>query len=83
MINSSAAGQYYMNNNATVTTISMMGTYVKAAGTTTVGTSISQFTHTDNRLTYTGAFSGVYSILSTCTVTGTNNDNLAIRVAVN
>lgn len=43
----------YMNDNVTVTVITTINTPVKVLGTTTAG-DLADFTHTSNRLTYTG-----------------------------
>ena len=47
-----ARGSFSMGT-AAATTISVAGTYYKAAGTTTAGR-LHNFTHADNKLTYTG-----------------------------
>lgn len=53
--NSAEIGSYTMINNATVTVISVSGTAVKILGTTTANPINQKFSHTNNRLTYTGA----------------------------
>jgi hypothetical protein len=48
-------GHMTLSANSTATTISSIGTYTKIAGTTTVGSLNTNFTHTSGRLTYTGS----------------------------
>lgn len=57
--NTSTIGFLSMTNNATAT-IQTSPTWTKALGTTTASSVNSKFTHTDNRLTYTGAFTNTY-----------------------
>ena len=72
--NTSFLSSYYMNDNATVTTISTIDTPVKVAGTT-IAVSINQkFTHTNNRLTYTGAIEKSFKIIGVSSfISGNNN----------
>jgi len=81
--NSGNIGQYYMTGNATATTIGSINVFVKAAGTTTAGSFIEKFTHTDNRLTYNGAFTGFYKVTAIVTLTSGNNNVVQLRVGVN
>lgn len=81
--NSANIGQYYMQNSATSTTISIVGTFVKVAGTTTPGVYIEKFTHTNNRLTYVGVLIGYFRISGVVTFTSGNNNVIALRVAKN
>lgn len=53
-------GTYYVSSSA-ATTISNTTAHFKVAGTTTAGP-LSQFTHTDNRLTYTGTPTQVFHV---------------------
>lgn len=72
--NTSANAQMYMVNNATATTVSATNTYYKIAGTTTADADNSKFTHSNNRLTYTGAISRRFLIQPTLSFTsGSNN----------
>jgi hypothetical protein len=82
--NTSVIAQYYMQNNATSTTISVSGTYYKVAGTTTANTAINQkFTHSDNRLTYAGALTRNFKVTASISGSSGNNQNLKFRVAKN
>jgi hypothetical protein len=81
--NSANIGQYYMQSNATSTTIGVSGTFVKIAGTTTSGAFVEKFTHTNNRLTYVGAFTGYFKVSGVATFTSGNNNVIEIRVAKN
>lgn len=83
--NTSTKGYMYMLNNATDTTIgvSNVNVWVKASGTTTAGTN-SKFTHTTNRLTYNGAFSGSFLVtINATTRSASANQSISIGVAKN
>lgn len=81
--NTATVGNYYMRENATVTTISAVDTPVKVAGTTT-GNAINQkFTHSDNRLTYTGALTRDIQVSAVASFTGGNNKLIGLYIAKN
>tara|TARA_R110000782_G_scaffold234909_4_gene320970 strand:+ start:1087 stop:2475 length:1389 start_codon:yes stop_codon:yes gene_type:complete len=71
--NSSEVSSYYMNGNATATTITTVGTPVKVEGATTSAPITQKFTNTDNRATYNGALSRVFKITVTSTLSSGNN----------
>lgn len=72
--NTSANGQMYMHGNATATTVAATNTYYKVAGATTAGPDNSKFTHTNNRMTYSGAIKRRFLVVSTLSfVAGTND----------
>jgi len=84
--NTSTRGFMYMVNNTTDTTIGLtnVNVWVKAAGTTTEGTNNSKFTHTSNRLTYSGAFSTSFLINANANVrSGSPSQVLSIGIAKN
>ena len=62
IINSAANGQLYMQNNATATTVSVVSTFYKVAGTTTASADNSKFSHSNNRLTCDATISRKYLI---------------------
>ncbi|KKN87429.1 hypothetical protein LCGC14_0258840 [marine sediment metagenome] len=64
------------------TNIATGGTYVKTAGTTSPGTE-RDFTHTDNRLTYTGTETRLFAVIVAVSMTSSNNVTTHWRVAVN
>ena len=72
-----------MTNNATVTTISVTNTPVKALGTTTANTINQKFTHTDNRLTYVGALIRDFQVTATVSLSSGNNNVIGVYVAKN
>ena len=83
--NTSTKGFMYMINNGTDTSIgvSNVNVWVKASGTTTSGTN-SKFTHTTNRLTYNGAFTGSFLVtLNATTRSASANQSISIGVAKN
>ena len=83
VINTAEFSNYFMFNNATVTTIASSGVAVKIAGTTT-GNAINQkFTHTDNRATYIGAITRDFQISATASFTTGNNQIIGLYIAKN
>lgn len=80
--NSSTIGQYYMTNNATATTNPGLGIFAKIAGTTTVD-AIERFTHTNNRLTYTGMQTQRFLVFVLASITTNSGNEVAVRVAKN
>jgi hypothetical protein len=84
--NTSTRGFYYMVNNTTDTPIGVpnVNTWVKALGTTTADSNNSKFTHTNNRLTYTGAFNTSFLVsVNTAVRAGASNQNISIGIAKN
>lgn len=72
--NSNSIGQMYMSGNATTTTIANTTDYVKVAGTTTANALNQKFSHSNNKLTYTGALTNSFEVICTLSATaGTNN----------
>ncbi len=86
IINSSNIGHYYMQNNATSTTITTQNTFVKAAGTTVVGNGNSSkwTTATTNRLTYAGTISTEFVMTVVGSVqSAANNSTIGVGIAQN
>lgn len=81
--NSSSSGHLYMQANATATVIAATGTPVKVAGTTTEGPSTVKFSHTDNRLTYTGALVRRFRVTAICSFSSGANNQVGTYVAKN
>lgn len=82
--NSASTGLMTMQGNATATTITTQGVAVKAAGTTTFQSSVSQrFSHTDNRLTYTGAITRRFKVSIVASMLASNNTQLGSYIAKN
>jgi len=81
--NSSEISQYYMNNNATVTSIGSVGVPVKIAGTTTSAAITSKFTNTDNRATYIGSQTKIFKITATLSVSSGNGHQVGVYIAKN
>jgi len=84
--NTSTRGFYYMVNNTTDTPIGVpnVNVWVKALGTTTADSNNSKFTHTNNRLTYTGAFNTSFLVsVNTAVRSGASNQNISIGIAKN
>lgn len=72
--NTSANGQLYMQNNAVATTVAVVDTFYKIAGTTTPSDDNSKFSHTNNRLTCTATISRKYLIQANLTFTAGNHN---------
>lgn len=83
--NSGNIGQYYMQGNATATTITVAGTFYKAAGTTSTGTYVEKFdvTTTSNKAVYGGSLVGFYKVTVVASMLSANNKVLAVRIAKN
>jgi len=83
IINTAAIGNYYMSNNATVTTISASATPVKILGTTTANAINQKLSHTDNRLTYDGELIKSFQITAIASFISGNNRKIGLYVAKN
>lgn len=76
-----AYGSMYVSS-AAETTISGVDTPTKAAGTTTAGVKLRDFTHANNRLTYTGVPTRAFIISLSATITSaSSNQSLAFHIA--
>lgn len=81
--NTSEIGNYFMSLNATETVISVIDEAVKIAGTTTANTVNQKFSHSNNRLTYTGGLIRDFQISATATLNSGNNNVIGLYVAKN
>ena len=82
--NSAAISSYYMNGNATATTIAVVSTPVKAVGTTTSATITQLFTNsTTNRATYNGALTRDFKVSAVMSVESGNNNVIGLYIAKN
>ena len=82
--NSAAITGYYMQGNATATTISGTGTPTKVAGTTTESSISQKFTvTTTNRATYSGAISRDFKVTVVCSIASGNGHQIGVYVAKN
>jgi hypothetical protein len=83
VLNTSAIGNYYMSNNATVTTITTSGVPVKVLGTTTANAINQKLSHSNNRLTYKGELIKNFQISAVASFTSGNNRLIGLYVAKN
>lgn len=83
ILNSREISNYYMNDNATATTIGASNTPTKASGTTTSNPITQKFTNTDNRATYVGATQRTLKVQATCSVVSGNNHQIGVYIALN
>lgn len=81
--NSASISSYYMNGNAVATMIAVIGTAVKAAGTTTSAAISQRFTNTANRATYDGAIQRDFKVSAVMSVESGNNNVIGIYIAKN
>jgi len=81
--NTAEISQYYMNGNATTTTISSIGVAVKVAGTTTSSSITQKFTNTDNRATYIGSLTRFFKVTASLSVESGNNNQIGVYIAKN
>ena len=81
--NSEEISQYYMNGNATATTIASVGVSVKVAGTTTSSSVTQKFTNTDNRATYIGSLTRFFKVTATLSLESGNNNQVGCYIAKN
>jgi len=83
--NSAEIGQAYFTNNATQNPIATTGVFEKILGTTTASPVNDKFSHTSNRLTYTGAITRDFVVTASCSANSvtTNVVTILVRVAKN
>lgn len=83
--NSANIGQMYFVNNATQNPITTQSVFEKILGTTTASASNLKFSHTNNRLTYTGGLTREFIITASCSANSvvTNNVVILLRIAKN
>lgn len=83
IVNSSAIAQMHFNNNATVTVVGAANNFVKVNGATTPNAINQKFTHTNNRLTYSGGINRSFKIGAVCSVSANNGNVISVRIAKN
>lgn len=85
IVNSSEIGQMYYNNNTVQNAIATQNVFEKIQGVTTASTINQKFSHTDNRLTYTGGLNRSFKVTGFCSAQSiqTNATTILIRIAKN
>lgn len=83
--NTSEVGQMYFINNATQNAIATQAVFEKIEGTTTASAQNEKFSHTNNRLTYTGGITREFVITASCSAQAvqTNATTITVRIAKN
>jgi len=84
--NTTTRGFYYMVNNTTDTPIGVpnVNVWKKALGTTTADSNNSKFSHSNNQLTYSGAFNTSFLVTVNVAVRASaSNQNISIGIAKN
>ena len=75
--------ELYMTNNSTDTVITTVSTFVKIEGATTQGFASADFTHANNKLTYTGTKTKKFKVnVTTTTVRATGSGDKLGRFAI-
>lgn len=83
VVNTGNIAHYFMNANATATTVAVQGTYYKVAGTTSAGPFTEKFTLSNNRATFTGSRVGFYKVTAVTSLTSGANNVITLRIAEN
>jgi hypothetical protein len=83
--NSAEIGQAYYTNNTTQNGIATTGVFEKIEGVTTASSVNQKFSHTNNRLTYTGGITRSFRVTASCSANSvvTNNVTILVRAAKN
>ena len=83
--NTAEVGQMYFNDNATQNTIATQSVFEKIQGTTTASAQNEKFSHSNNRLTYTGGITREFVVTASCAAQSiqTNATTITIRIAKN
>jgi len=81
--NSGDVSQYYMNNNATPTTVSAINTPYKVLGTTTSAPITQKFTNTSNRATYIGALTKYFTVRAVLSLNSASLNQIGCYIAKN
>jgi hypothetical protein len=81
----SVFGQYFFIDNTTQTTINTQNIFQKILGTTTANINNQGFSHSNNRLTYTGSVTKLFKITANATINPVNTNviTLLTRIAKN
>ena len=85
IVNSSEIGQAYYTNNTVQNPIATQNVFEKILGTTTASTINQKFSHTNNRLTYTGGLARSFKVTAAISANSvvTNSVIIKTRVAKN
>lgn len=81
--NTAAIGEMYMNDNTSTVDPTTADTFVKIPGTTTAGPNIEQFTHTSNRLTYSGSLTSLFEVSASISAQTDTQTTYSFRIAKN
>jgi hypothetical protein len=82
IINSSAIGQMYYSNNNTQNPIATQNVFEKILGTTTASSINQKFSHTNNRLTYTGGLARSFKVTSFVSANSVSTNAVTILVRI-
>jgi hypothetical protein len=80
--NSAEIGQMYFTDNATQNAIATQAVFEKIEGTTTASAQNEKFTHTSNRLTYTGGITREFVVTASCSANSVNTPAAVITVRI-
>jgi hypothetical protein len=82
IVNSSEIGQMYYSNNTVQNGIATTNVFEKIAGVTTASTINQKFTHTDNRLTYTGGLVRSFKVTASVSANSVTTQSVVIKTRV-
>lgn len=82
IINSSAIGQMYFNNSLNANSIGTTNVFEKINGITTASSINQKFSHTSNRLTYTGGLARSFKITASSSAASQNTNVILILIRV-
>lgn len=83
--NTAEVGQMYFNDNATQNAIATQSVFEKIEGTTTASNQNEKFSHSNNRLTYTGGITREFVVTASCSANSvvTPSATITVRIAKN
>lgn len=83
--NTASIGLMFFSNNATQNSITTQGIFEKILGTTTASATNQKFSHTNNRLTYTGGITKEFVVTASISANSvtTTTANITVRIAKN
>ncbi len=83
IINTASTALAYMNNNNTASPTNILNQFVKISGTTIPSSANQKFSHSNNRLTYTGSLTKYFKVSAILSASDGTNINIAARIAKN
>ena len=82
VVNSSSIGQMHYTNNSSQNPIATTGVFEKIVGVTTASSINQKFSHSDNRLTYTGGLARSFKVTSFVSANSVTTQTVTILVRI-